>query len=99
MPGALFVTLNVVDAYLTKTALSAGAVEANPIMAAVGSSMLAKGCIAVALAFLFYYFRQTRALWLLNIVLFGVVIWNLAICFIMNAVPSSYTMFGFHFFG
>jgi hypothetical protein len=99
MPAALFVTLNVVDAYLTKTALSAGAVEANPIMAAVGSSILAKGGIAVALAFLFYYFRQTRALWILNIVLFGVVIWNLATCFIMNVIPSSYTMFGFHFFG
>ncbi len=99
MPAALFVTLNVVDAFLTKTAISVGAVEFNPIMAAVGSSMLAKGGIALAVAFLLYYFRQQRALWLLNIVLFGVVLWNLSICFIMHSIPSDYTLFGLHFFG
>ncbi|MBA7601489.1 hypothetical protein ES703_08564 [subsurface metagenome] len=98
MPAALFVTLNVVDAFLTKTALSVGAVELNPIMASIGSSMLAKGGIAIALAFLLYYFRQQRALWLLNIILFGVVLWNLSICFIMNCIPSDYVMFGIHFF-
>jgi len=99
MPAALFVTLNVVDAYLTRTALSVGAVEINPIMAAVGSSMLAKGYIALALVFLFYYFRRPRALWLLNIVFFGVVLWNLAVCLIMTSTPSSYALFGFYFFG
>ncbi len=99
MPAALFVTLNVVDAFLTKTALSAGAVEFNPIMAAIGGNMLAKGGIAVALAFLLYYFRQQRVLWLLNIILFGVVLWNLAICFIMHSIPSDYVLFGFHLFG
>jgi len=99
MPAALFVTLNVVDAFLTKTALSVGAVELNPIMANIGSSMLAKGGIALALAFLLYYFRQRRALWLLNVILFGIVLWNLAICFIMTCIPSDYTLFGFLFFG
>jgi len=99
MPAALFVTLNVVDAFLTKTALSMGAVELNPIMANIGSSMLAKGGIALALAFLLYYFRQRRALWVLNIVFFGVVLWNLSICFIMDCIPSDYALFGFQFFG
>jgi hypothetical protein len=99
MPAALFVTLNVFDAFLTKTALSAGAVEYNPIMAAIGSSMLAKGAMALALVFLLYYFRQKRALWLLNVILLGVVLWNLATCFIMTCIPSNYALFGFHFFG
>lgn len=99
MPAALFVTLNVFDAFLTKTALSVGAVELNPIMASIGSSMLAKGGIALAMAFLLYYFRQRRALWLLNVILFGVVLWNLAICFIMTSIPSDYTLFGFQLFG
>ena len=99
MPAALFVTLNVVDAFLTKTALSVGAVEFNPIMANIGSSMLAKGGIALALAFILYYFRQRRALWLLNVVLFGVVVWNLAICFIMTNIPSAYTLFGLPLLG
>ena len=98
MPAALFVSLNVVDAFLTKTALSVGAVEFNPIMANIGSSMLAKGGIALALAFILYYFRQQRALWLLNILFFGIVLWNLSICFIMNSTPSDYALFGFQFF-
>jgi glucose dehydrogenase len=99
MSAALFVTLNVVDAFLTKTALSVGAVEYNPVMAAIGSSLWAKGGIALALAFLLYYFRQRRALWVLNVILFGVVIWNMCTCFIMNCVPANYALFGFHFFG
>ena len=94
MPAALFVTLNIVDAFLTKTALSVGAVEFNPIMANIGSSILAKGGIAVALVFLLYYFRQKTSLWLLNIALFGVILWNLAICFTMSSIPSDYTLFG-----
>jgi glucose dehydrogenase len=99
MPAALFVTLNVVDAFLTKTAISAGALEFNPIMAAIGSNMLAKAGLALCLAFLLYYFRQQRALWLLNIILFGIVLWNLSVCFIMHSVPSAYTLFGFQLFG
>ncbi len=98
MPAALFVTLNVVDAFLTKTALSAGAVEFNPIMANIGSSVLAKGGLALAVAFLLYYFRQRRALWLLNIAFFGIVLWNLSICFIMDSIPSQYALFGFHLY-
>jgi len=99
MPAALFVTLNVVDAFLTKTAISVGAVEFNPIMATVGSSMLAKGAIALALAFLLYYFRQRRALWMLNAFLVCVIFWNICICFIMNGIPSDYVLFGFQLFG
>lgn len=99
MPAALFVSLNVLDAFLTKTAMSMGAIEFNPVMTTVGSSMLIKGGIAVILAFLLYYFHQHRALWLLNIVLFGVILWNLSVCFIMDCVPASYAMFGFACFG
>jgi len=99
MPAALFVTLNVFDAYLTKTALSVGAVELNPVMATVGSNILAKAGIALALAFLFYYFRRVRVLWILNAIFVGVVLWNLAVCFIMTSIQSQYTLFGFQFFG
>jgi hypothetical protein len=55
--------------------------------------------MALALVFLLYYFRQKRALWLLNVILLGVVLWNLATCFIMTCIPSNYALFGFHFFG
>jgi len=84
MSVAIFVTLNIVDAYLTKMALTAGAVEVNPLMTAVGSSMITKGLIAVALAFILYYFRKEKALWPLNFILFGIVLWNLATCWIVT---------------
>ena len=84
MPVAIFVTLNIMDAYLTKMGLMAGAVEINPLMAAVGSSVITKGLIAVALAFILYYFGKERALWPLNFILFGIVLWNSATCWIIT---------------
>lgn len=89
MPAALFVGLNVVDAFLTKTALSLGAVEFNPLMSAIGSNLIVKGAIALLLAVLLYYFHQRRVLWLLNVGLFAVVLWNLATCFIMDCASSN----------
>jgi hypothetical protein len=99
MPAALFVTLNVVDAFLTKTAISAGAVEFNPVMAVVGGNVFIKGGLALALAFLLYYFRQQRALWVLNALLLIVVLWNLCTYFIMDGVTSNYAAFAFPFSG
>lgn len=84
MPVAIFVTLNIVDAYLTKMGLMAGAVEFNPLMTAVGSSMITKGLMAVALAFILYYFGKEKALWPLNFILFGVVLWNSATYWIVT---------------
>jgi hypothetical protein len=84
MPAVIFVTLNILDAYLTKMGLTAGAVEANPLMAAVGSDMLTKGLMAILLAFILYFFGKERALWPVNLILFGVVLWNSAICLIVN---------------
>jgi glucose dehydrogenase len=97
MPAALFVTLNVVDAFLTKTAISSGAVEFNPVMAAVGGNVFIKGGLALALAFLLYYFRQWKALWILNAVLLCVVIWNLCTCLIVDGVSHSCAAFAIPF--
>jgi hypothetical protein len=98
MPAALFVTLNVVDAFLTKTAISSGAVEFNPVMAVVGGNVFIKGGLALALAFLLYYFRQRRALWILNGLLLCVVLWDLCTCFIMDGVTSHYAAFAIPIF-
>jgi len=84
MPATLFITLNVLDAYLTKSALAVGAMELNPMMTAIGSSMIVKGALALALVFLLYFFGKERTLWPLNLMLFGVVLWNLAICGVMS---------------
>lgn len=83
MPATLFVTLNVLDAYLTKSALAVGAMELNPVMTTIGSSMIIKGALAIVLVFLLFYFGKERTLWPLNLMLFGVVLWNLAVCGVM----------------
>jgi hypothetical protein len=94
MLAATFITLNILDAYLTKTALAVGAAELNPLVTPFGSSIIAKGLIALALVFILYYFGKERALGLLNLALLGVVLWNLAICWMVTVAPSGYVMLG-----
>ena len=83
MPVAIFVTLNIIDAYVTKTALALGAVQLNPLMTSTGSSMIIKGLIAIALVFILYCFAKEKVLWPLNFALVGIVLWNLVICWIV----------------
>jgi len=83
MPATLFITLNVLDAFLTKSALAVGAMELNPVMSTIGSSMIVKGAMAMALVFLLYCFGKERTLWPLNLLLFGVVLWNLAVYWVV----------------
>ncbi len=94
MRGAMFITLNIMDAYLTKLALAIGAVEVNPLMTSIGSSMITKGLIAVALVFILYRFEKERVLWPLNFMLFGLVLWNSAIYWIVNFAQLDYIMIG-----
>ena len=94
MRAAIFITLNIMDAYLTKMALAVGAVELNPLMTSTGSSMITKGLIAIAIVFILYCFAKERVLWPLNFVLFGIVLWNLAICWIATLVRLDYIMIG-----
>ena len=94
MPAAMFITLNILDAYSTKMALAAGAMELNPLMTSIGSSMIAKGLIAIALVFILNYFEKERVLWPLNFALFGVVLWNLTIYWILTFVRLDYIVIG-----
>ena len=84
MQSATFIILNIMDAYLTKAALAVGAVEANPLMISLGGNMLAKALIAMALVFILYSFQKERVLWPLNLVLFGLVLWNSAVYWIVS---------------
>ena len=87
IPAVVFVALNIADAYLTKMSLMSGAVEINPLMAGIGSSMLSKGLIGVAIAVAFYLFGKEGMLWLLNLALFGIVLWNSASYLIIYLWP------------
>jgi len=94
MAAAMFIILNIMDAYSTKMALSVGAMEANPLMTPIGSSMITKGLIAMALIFILYWFEKERVLWPLNLVLFGAVLWNLAISWILPLAWLGHIMIG-----
>jgi hypothetical protein len=89
MPAAIFITLNIMDAYLTKMSLAVGAVEANPLLTYTGSSIVIKGLVAIALAFILYCFKKERVLWPLNFMLFGLVLWNLAIYWIATLLGPT----------
>lgn len=87
IPAVVFVALNITDAYLTKISLMAGAIEINPLMTGIGSSMISKGLIGVVIALALYFFGKESMLWLLNIALFGIVLWNSATYLIVDLWP------------
>jgi len=76
MAVALFVGLNLADAWLTKELIAAGGGEANPIVSAYGSNILIKGFLALAIALLLVRFGKTRLVWLLTICMVVVVLWT-----------------------
>ncbi len=65
--GAGFVGLNVLDGWLTKELLEMGGREANPVVAAYGSSMLVKGLLASGTVLLLIRLGKPGVLRLLNI--------------------------------
>jgi hypothetical protein len=87
MPAVLFVALNITDAYLTRLSLMSGAIEINPLMTSVGSSIISKGLIGIAVALALYFFGKERMLWLLNTVLFGILLWNSATYLMIDLWP------------
>ena len=76
MQELLFIALNIGDAYLTKTCLSMGSVEANPLAVHFGSSLIAKGLLALGIIVCLRCFGKEKLIWWLNLVFFGVVVWN-----------------------
>jgi hypothetical protein len=87
MPAIIFVALNIADAYLTKIGLMAGAIEINPLMTGIGGSMILKGLLAVVLVGALFFFSKEKILWLLNIALFGIILWNSATYLIVDLWP------------
>jgi len=85
--GISFILLNVIDAYLTKEALGMGAVELNPIGMLWGN-MVVKGLIAVAIVAGLYFCKKEKLLIPLSLGIFGVCLWNFAMCFMTVAAHA-----------
>ena len=92
MAAIMFITFNLIDAYLTKTALTMGAVEVNPLMTSTGGSIIVKGLVAIALVLILYWFQRERVLWWLNFMFFGVILWNSAVYGILTLSKVSHVM-------
>jgi len=82
--GIIFIGLNLCDAYLTKVALSMGAVELNPLLITWGSSLIAKGLVATGIVLILYFFNKEKLLWVVNMVLLGLVLWNFGMCVVIK---------------
>lgn len=85
MTALIFIGLSIADAHLTRVALELGAREANPLAGLFGENMLVKGVVAVVVVLALYLFGKERLLWYLNFAMFGVVLWNLVVCVMLNA--------------
>ena len=83
--SGLFIALCLLDAALTKAGLALGAVEVNPLMTHIGSSVLVKGALALAIVLLWNRLGRGDSLWYMNLVVFGAVLWN---CFLVLLVVS-----------
>jgi hypothetical protein len=87
MAVAIFIALNVADAWLTKSCLAMGAAESNPIVASFGASPLVKGLIAAGIVIGLYLWGKERLLWWANFAFIGIVLWNLQWMGVLNLLP------------
>ncbi len=92
MAAIMFITFNLIDAYLTKGALAMGAAEVNPLVTSIGGSIIAKGLMAIALVVILYGFAKERVIWPLNFIFFGIILWNSAVYGILTLSQVSHVM-------
>ena len=76
--SALFIALNLADAWLTKQALALGDIELNPIVRyfGYGDSLVLKGLLALAIVLILWRWGKLHLFWYLNIAMLAVIFWN-----------------------
>ena len=72
-----FVVLNLLDAYLTSTAIALGSSELNPVVTGFGGSIVIKGLISVAIIVALLLLKREKLLKPLTIGMLCVVVWNI----------------------
>jgi hypothetical protein len=71
-----FIGLNMVDAWLTREHLEIGNDEGNPLAAGYGSVVWFKGLLALLVLIVLLGFGKGKLLWVLNVFMLAVVLWN-----------------------
>ena len=72
-----FIVLNMVDAYLTRTAIALGSSELNPVVMGFGDSILLKALISVTIVIALLLLHRAKLLKPLNVGMLCVVLWNI----------------------
>jgi hypothetical protein len=74
---AVFIGLNILDAWLTRVALGLGSQELNPFLGRrFGSSILVKGLISAGIVMALVLFKRDRLLKPLNVAMVIICAWN-----------------------
>ena len=92
MAAITFIVFNLIDASLTRVALTIGATEANPFLTSTGGNILVKGLVAAGVVLILYWLQKEKVLWPLNLMFFAIILWNLAVCGIMALSKVDYVM-------
>jgi len=74
---AVFVVLNMADAYFTQLVLAQGGIELNPLAGPFGTNILARALLAAAAATAILLAGKRNWLGHLNTLVLWVVMWNL----------------------
>lgn len=74
--GLVLVGLSIADGWLTGQLLAMGGYEINPVVSAYGSNILVKGLLALAIALLVIRLGKAKLLWVVNICMLAIVLWN-----------------------
>ena len=83
MAAITFIVFNLIDASITRVALTIGATEANPLLTVTGGNILVKGLVAAAVVLILYWLQKEKVLRPLNFVFFAIILWNSAVCGIL----------------
>jgi hypothetical protein len=81
-----FISLNLVDAWLTKQAFAFGETELNPFVRFFnfGDNLLVKGLLALAITLILWRVGKSHLLRYLNILMLTVVFWNTAVLTVLK---------------
>jgi hypothetical protein len=83
MLQALFVLLNLLDAWLNTRAAEIGAVEVNPVLILLGGSLLWRGLIAVGIVVLLRLLGKEQLLLPFCLAVASITAWNVGTYYLM----------------
>ena len=88
--AVVLVGLNIVDALLARMNLKLGGFELNPLVSPFVANLVARGLAAIAIILILNLIRKENLLWWLNLLMLGLICWNLTDYWVSSlvSIPS-----------